>query len=210
MKKHIGICILGLLAATAAVAQTITTPPRQIHPSSETPGVDSTYQGNVLPNTTSSTVILHYASSVPVSTPTPTPTPSPVPPPPPAPVPGGTTIAGASWAFGTVDVAPVAGATSYNIGASCGPTSGPVPTTVSNVPASSLTAITTANPFDAFTPVDRANTNPTYAALPQRACLGAPGIMGTWPVQVWAQACNASGCSAWSRPVVAYCSWSRC
>jgi hypothetical protein len=78
------------------------------------------------------------------------------------------------------------------------------------VPASSLAAITTANPFDTFTPAGRANANPTYAALPQSACLGAPGMMGTWPVQVWAQACNSSGCSAWSAPVVAYCSWSQC
>lgn len=206
MKKHIGICMLGLLAATTAVAQTITIPPRQIHSSSETPGVDSTYQGNVQPNATSSTLTLNYAASAP----TPTPAPSPVPTPPPAPVPSGTAIAGASWAFGTVDLAPVAGATSYNIGASCGPMPGPASTTVINVLASSLAAITTSNPFDTFVPAGRANANPTYAALPQSACLGAPGIMGAWPVQVWAQACNTSGCSAWSRPVVAYCSWSRC
>ena len=199
------------LAACPVGAQTITTPPRQISSQQETPGVDSTFHGNVVPNTQTSSITINTGAGAPAPAPAPTPAPPPPPPtPPPAPAPGGTTIAGASWAFGSVDMAVVAGATSYNIGASCGPSAGPVSTTVSSVAASSLAAITTANPFDTFVPAGRANANPTYAALPQSACLGAPGMMGAWPVQVWVQACNASDCSAWSTPVVAYCSWGEC
>lgn len=197
---------LACLAAFQASAQTVTTPPRAISAQQETPGVDSTFSGDVVPNTQTSSITISTGATAPAPTPSPAPPPAP---PPPA-VPGGTTIAGASWAFGTVDMAVVAGALSYNIGASCGPSSGPVSTSVSSVSASSLVAITTANAFDTFVPAGRANANPTYAALPQSACLGAPGMMGAWPVQVWVQACNASGCSAWSAPVVANCSWSEC
>jgi hypothetical protein len=195
---------LACLAAFQASAQTVTTPPRAISAQQETPGVDSTFSGNVVPNAQTSTITINTSAGAPAPTPAPPPTP------PPAPVPSGTAIAGASWAFGTVDMAIVAGATSYNIGASCGPSVGPVSATVSSVAASSLAAITTANPFDTFVPAGRANANPTYSELPQSACLGAPGMMGAWPVQVWVQACNSSGCSAWSAPVVAYCSWSEC
>ncbi len=198
---------LAVLVALPAAAQTVVvTPPRSITSQQETPGVDSTFQGDVQPNAQTSAIVLNTGAAAPAPTPSPAPAPSP----PPAPLPGGTTIAGSSWALGTVDMAVVAGATAYNIGASCGPSAGPVSTTVSSVPTSSLAAITTANPFDSFVPAGRANANPTYAALPQSACLGAPGMMGVWPVQVWAQACNSSGCSAWSAPVVAYCSWSEC
>lgn len=77
MKNHPGICAFGLLAATtvAAQAQTITTPPRALQSMPETSGMDSTFQGNVRPNLSNSTITLTRSSA---------PAPAPAPPPLPA------------------------------------------------------------------------------------------------------------------------------
>ncbi len=76
---------LAILTATPASAQVITAPPRSITSQQETPGVDSTFQGDVVPNTQSSSITINTdgtgGAGVPTAPPpTPTPAPAPLPP----------------------------------------------------------------------------------------------------------------------------------
>lgn len=74
---HKTLLALACCAAFPVSAQTVTTPPRTISSQQETQGVDSTFQGNVQPNTQGS------GFTVPIPT---APKPPPPPPPPPPPV----------------------------------------------------------------------------------------------------------------------------
>ncbi len=73
---HKSILALACVAAFPVCSQTVTTPPRAISSQQETPGVDSTFQGNVQPNAVNSTLTLAIPAA-----PTPAPAPAPAPPP---------------------------------------------------------------------------------------------------------------------------------
>lgn len=79
-KKLLALAGFGL-GLSAAHAQTVTTPPRSITAQQETPGVDSTFQGNVMPNPQTSTIVLNTGAAAPAPAPTPAPAPPPTPPP---------------------------------------------------------------------------------------------------------------------------------
>jgi len=74
---------LACLATASAAAQTVTTPPRAMSSQQETPGVDSTFQGDVVPNTQSSSITINTGGGAPAPAPGPAPAPTPAPAPPP-------------------------------------------------------------------------------------------------------------------------------
>jgi hypothetical protein len=77
---------LAVLVALPAAAQTVVTPPRSITSQQETPGVDSTFEGNVQPNAQTSSITINTGAAAPAPAPPP-PAPAPAPAPMPAPTP---------------------------------------------------------------------------------------------------------------------------